>query len=127
MPRNHLTKQVRAIFCDVDRVGDVLQAALDAGATHVQNIIFAVADEEALKAQALAEAIANAPRHAEQLARGTGLHLGEIISISEVGGSASSFDGSDVRAQSGGGGGPPILSDGSSASVSVEVVFAISD
>lgn len=125
--RFHLTNQVRAVVRDVDRVGDVLQAALDAGANNIQNVVFAVADEEALKAQARADAIANARRHAEQLAREAGVQLGEIVSISELGGSASPFDGDEVRAQSGGGGGPPISSGGYSASVSVQVVFAIAD
>jgi len=107
--RFHLTNQVRAVVRDVDGVGDVLQAALDVGANNIQNVDFAVADEEALKAQARADAIANARRHAEQLAREAGVQLGEIVSISELGGS------------------PPISSGGYSASVSVQVVFAIAD
>lgn len=123
--RFHVGNQVRATLRDVDLVGDILQAALDAGANNVNNLTFAVADEEAMNARARNQAIANARTQAEQMALAAGVELGEVISITELGGGASPFDGADVRAQSGGGGGAPISSGGYTASVTVAVVFAI--
>ncbi len=88
---------------------------------------FAVDDEEGLRAEARAEAIDNARAHAEQMAAALGVELGEVLSITEVGGSALARAGVAVRAESGGGGGPPVSGGGYTASVSVAVVFAIAN
>lgn len=125
--RYHLSNQVRATVRDVGKLGDILQAALDASADSVHNLIFAVDDEEALKAQARSEAIDNARAHADQMAAALGVVLGEVISITEVNESALVPAGVSIRAESGGGGGPPVSGGGYTASVSVAVVFAIAD
>jgi hypothetical protein len=127
--RYHLSNQVRATVRDVDGLGDVLQGALDASANSVHNMIFAVDDEEGLKAQARAEAIDNARAHAEQMAAELGVELGEVISITEVDGSVLAASGVAVRAEGmgGGGGGPPVSGGGYTASASVAVVFAIAN
>ena len=61
------------------------------------------------------------------MAAALGVELGEVLSITEVGGSALARAGVAVRAESGGGGGPPVSGGGYTASVSVAVVFAIAN
>lgn len=67
---------------DLARLGDLLDAAVEAGANSVNSIQFDAADkEEALKA-ARADAVENARKQALELAEAAGVELGEIQSIS---------------------------------------------
>jgi uncharacterized protein YggE len=68
---------------DVDTVGEVLAAAVDAGANSIGGISFTIADQEALATQARALAMADARAKAEQLAELAGVSLGAVTAISE--------------------------------------------
>lgn len=69
----------------VDAVGEVLAAAVDAGANYIGGITFTIADPQALANEARALAFADAATKAGQLADLAGVSLGTITDISELG------------------------------------------
>lgn len=66
---------------NIDQVGAVLQAAVDAGANSIYGIQFDVADKTTLLAGARQSAVENARTQAEELANSAGVTLGEVQSL----------------------------------------------
>jgi uncharacterized protein YggE len=77
---------VVAVLRDVDRVGDVLDAALEAGANRVAELTFFAADTEDARLQALRDATARARREAEVIAESLGMRLGPPLTVQSAGG-----------------------------------------
>ncbi len=75
---------VSVIIRDLDKVGAVLDAAIEAGANNVYGVRFYIEDPSALESDARAKAMDNARARAEELAKLSGVQLGPIIRISEV-------------------------------------------
>ncbi len=71
---------------DIDTLGDLLSAAIDAGANNIWGIQFDVADRSESLSEARALAVANANDKAAELAGLAGVELGQILSISTSGG-----------------------------------------
>lgn len=65
----------------VDQLGAVLQAAVDAGANSINGISFDLTDKSQAEEQARQAAIADAQQRAERLATAAGTTLGEVFSI----------------------------------------------
>ena len=70
---------------DTARIGEILDAAVNAGANEVSGVSFAHSDEAALRTRARELAVADARARAEGLARAAGVALGPVISIDQVG------------------------------------------
>jgi uncharacterized protein YggE len=68
---------------DIDKVGEIIDAAVKAGANNVGGVQFSVEHMDALVQQAREQAMADAKAKAEQLAKLGGVTLGAPISISE--------------------------------------------
>ncbi|HEX7002871.1 MAG TPA: SIMPL domain-containing protein [Trueperaceae bacterium] len=66
------------------RAGEILAAAVEAGANAVGGITFGFSDPEELKAQARAQAVEDARMRATQLAAAAGVALGEPLVIEEI-------------------------------------------
>lgn len=79
------TQTLRVKVRDLDKVGDVLTAATNAGANQVGGIQFSVDDPDVVKAQAREIAIGKAKAKAKVLADNLGMSLGRMISFSEDG------------------------------------------
>lgn len=79
--RNTLQVRVR----DLDRAGDILSGVVREGANEISGFQFAVEDEEKLRAQARAEAIAAAKEKAKTVARELGVSLKRIVDFQESG------------------------------------------
>jgi uncharacterized protein YggE len=77
---NMVTVTVR----DLDNVGAVLDAVVEAGANNVWGVSFGLDDPSIAQAAARADAIADAEARAQSLAELSGLDLGPVMSISEV-------------------------------------------
>ncbi len=71
---------------DLESIGDVLNAAVEAGANQISGIQFDISDAEDALAEAQEMAVANAQAQAENLAQASNLVLGEIQNISTFGG-----------------------------------------
>ena len=67
---------------DVDRIGTVVDAAIEAGANRVNGIQFEISDPEAAYHEALENAVARARREAEVAAEALGETLGPPIQVS---------------------------------------------
>jgi len=65
--------------------GDVIDAAVDAGANHVYGPTMSRSDESELYRRALRAALGDARRKAEALAAGGGFSVGRILSVAETG------------------------------------------
>ncbi len=100
---NMLTVKVR----DLATVGEVLDAAVAAGANQIWGVSFTVEDRTAAEADARAKAMADARARAEALAELAEVKVGEVLSISEVitGGVGPMYYGVAMEAAGMGGGG----------------------
>jgi uncharacterized protein len=75
---------VSVIVRDLDTVGDVLDAAIEAGANNIYGVNFGLDDPDEVMAEARSKAAEDALARAEELAGLHGVALGEVVSISEV-------------------------------------------
>ena len=79
-----VSNQVQVVIRNIEQVGDVLTAVIEAGANNIYGVNFSVADPAALEAEAREQAIINAGERAESLAELNGVLLGDVVSVSEV-------------------------------------------
>lgn len=118
---NNLTVRLR----DVSRLSQLLQAAVDAGATTIYGVEFTIAETGAAEDEARQQAIADARQRAEQTAGNAGLTLGEPLTIN-----AGTFAPPPVFYGEGafglgGGGGPPISTGSSSVTADVTITYVV--
>lgn len=71
---------------DLDKLGDILGTAIEAGANTVNSVSFDVSDKETALAEAREKAVADARAQAEELAGLAEVELGAVHSISMYGG-----------------------------------------
>jgi uncharacterized protein YggE len=79
----HVVNVLRVKVTEIDTIGDVIGAGLDAGANNVQNLSFGIDDPSGLEADARSAALEDAQGRAEQLAEGLGVTLGGPVQVSE--------------------------------------------
>lgn len=79
-----VSNMLRVTVHDVERAGDVLDAAVEAGANQVHGVTFTVSDESSWQGQAREKAISDAEARAAELAGLAGIELGTVQSVSEV-------------------------------------------
>ena len=109
---------------DIDRVGEVLDAAVAAGANQVYGVNFTIADEIKWQAEARVKAVADAKARAVELAGLSGVELGEVLSISEIVGNVSGPVSFQVMERAVGAGGD--IAPGELAlSTQIQITFAI--
>jgi len=80
-----VTRQMTARVRDLDRLGDVLDGLVGAGANEVHGAQMTAADPSAAEHQALEAAVVAARAKAEALAAAAGVKLGEVERIEEEG------------------------------------------
>ena len=120
-----VTNQVNVTVRNIDKVGDVIAAATEAGANNVGGVYFSVADPAGLEAEARAAAIADAQARAASLASLSGVELGQVISVSEVIGVQPLISYDRVEAAAGMGGAPSIEPGQLSYTMQVQLTYAI--
>lgn len=81
-----VTNQVAATLRDVDKSGELIDAAAGAAgdAIRIQQLTFSIDDDSDLRAQARARAVTRAQEQAEQIADAAGAELGAVQSIAEI-------------------------------------------
>lgn len=70
---------------DLTKVGPVIDAGLSAGANTLDGVDFGLRNDEAARAQALADAAGKARAKAQTLAKALGLTLGNVLEVAEGG------------------------------------------
>jgi len=71
---------------DIDQLGDLLDAVVEAGANTINSVQFDVEDREAALSEARAAAVADAQKQAQELAKAAGVTLGQVQNINSYGG-----------------------------------------
>jgi len=82
-----VTNTVNVLIRDLDKVGEVLDASIKAGANNIYGVEFLLDDPTAARSSAREQAMSNAQATATELAGLGGVNVGRILSISEVIGS----------------------------------------
>lgn len=80
----HVVNSLEVTLRDLKSAGRALQVAADAGANNVWGVTFELEDDSKLISEARSRAVADAKKGAEELAKLSGVTLGEIVSISEA-------------------------------------------
>lgn len=100
----HVNNSVSVNIRDLSKVGDVLEAAIAAGANNIYGVNFSVDNPDQVMGEARSKAAEDARARAEELAALHGLTVGEVISISEViDGNAVPLESINARFAAGGG------------------------
>jgi len=123
----HISHQVQVTLNDLERVGDLLAAVVEAGANTISNINFTVEDPQAMVEQARQQALETAAQRAQQMAEGLEVELGPPILIQEIGGSYP-LEAPQVVGRGGAeelAAAPSISPGAFSVSVSIQVVYEI--
>ncbi len=124
----HVGNSVSITVRDLDTVGDVLDAAIAAGANSIYGVTFNVDDTDEVMAEARSLAAEDALDRAEELAGLHGVALGEVVSVSEVinGMAIPAYD--SVNASMGlGSAGGPISPGEMKMTARLQVVYAIAE
>jgi uncharacterized protein YggE len=79
-----VVNSVRVTIHDLNKIGEILDQAVQAGANNISGITFSVADPEKLKEEALGQAIVNAQARADVLAEASNVRRGEVLTISAI-------------------------------------------
>lgn len=113
---------------DLDAIGELLEAAIGAGANNIYGITFDVADRETARQEAMGLAVENARARAETLAEAAGVGVGEVQSISTFVNVSppSPYRSYDMAVEEAvGGGAVPISSGEMTINVEVTVIYGI--
>jgi uncharacterized protein YggE len=79
------TNVVRVEIHEIDKIGDVIDAGIGAGANRLEGLSFALKDDTLLRQKALQQAVLNARAKAEAIADALKLRLVRILEITEEG------------------------------------------
>jgi uncharacterized protein len=79
-----LTEGIEVKIRDLNSVGDVISQSIAAGANQSGDVTFTVDDQNKLKSEARADAIAKAIQNAKDIAAESGLKLGKLINVSDT-------------------------------------------
>lgn len=121
----HAENDLHVTVRDVDQLGDVIQAGLDAGANQVRGVNFGIEETTAVQAEARAQAVEDARQRAEDLADEMGVTLGDPIVISEGIGGGGPYPVLEAAATGLGGGGPSISPGQLTVQVQVYVTYQL--
>jgi len=80
-----VTNEVQVVVRNLDKLGDILDRLVTAGANQTAGLSFEVSQSETLLDEARTQAVANALRRAKLYAAAAGAEVGEVLSITEGG------------------------------------------
>jgi uncharacterized protein YggE len=124
--RYRVDNMVTITVRELDSLGEVLNAAINAGANSIHGIEYGITDKESAYDQALEAAVANAEQRAAYLAEASGAGLGELLTISTNYGSSGYFPAYvEMAAGLGGGGSVPVSPGSLVIRVDVSVVYEL--
>lgn len=124
----HVSHTVTVKVRDITQISTIIQTGIDAGANTVQGIYFTVEDPGTAVSQARERAIEDARAKAEDLARLTGVTLGQVVTINEISyapypvAARDDAEGDDAAS---GAAAPPINPGESTVSVQVQAAWEI--
>lgn len=81
-----VSNQVRVKITDLTKIGALIDTAIGAGANDVQGVTFTVENDQAIRQEAVVQAIKNAQAKARVIADTLGIRLGQVTYVSESSG-----------------------------------------
>lgn len=126
--RYRVSNNVMVTIRELDKIGEILDAAIAAGANNIYGVNFSLDEPEAVESQARAAAVENAQAKAQELAELTAVELGQVVRVSEVIGSSGGIYGGNFAEQSMrglGGGGAPISPGELELTMRLEITYLI--
>ena len=126
--RYRVGNNVTVVIRNLDNVGEILDAAVLAGANNIYGVEFALEDPSQAEPDARRSAVADAQAKADELADLMGVSKGSVVSVSEVVGGNGGFYSNNFAQQAkglGGGGGAPITPGQIDLIMQLQVVYAI--
>lgn len=123
-----VSNNVSVTVRDLDALGTVLDAAIEAGANNIYGVEFSLEDPSVIESEARQSAVTDAKEKAEELAGLTGVTVGNVVGISEVIGSSGGYYSSNFAEASrglGGGGGAPISPGELELIMRLQITYAI--
>lgn len=118
--------QVRVTIRQLDRMGNVLDAATDAGSNTIEGIVFGMEDEKAASDQALEQAVQDARRKADRMVKAAGVTIVGVYEINETG-MVRPYAMTMAKADAIGGASTPIAPGEINISANVTIVYQISE
>lgn len=103
-----VSNNVTVLIRDLENIGSVIDAAVEAGANNIYGIEFNLAQPSKFKSEVRASAVADAKAKAEELAQLTGVTVGKVMSVSEVVGGGGFFPSNYQQFGLGGGAAPAV-------------------
>jgi hypothetical protein len=113
---------------ELPRLGELIDRALAAGANRVDGVRFALSKEDAVKSEALRQAVERARKTAEVLASALGVRLGVVLDVSTVSEPLPFYPARMVRTEAADASGAPttpILPGEQTVQARVTLIFAI--
>jgi len=126
--RYHVSNMVNIKIRDLDKVGQVLDEVVNAGANSIWGVNFGIDDMSELESEARAKAVEDARARAEELAELSGVKLGSVIQVSEIVGSSAYVAGyvvPEMAARVMGGGAGPTSPGELQVTTQLQITFAI--
>lgn len=122
---NTLSVHVR----ELSRMGELIDRALGAGANRVDSVRFGLSQEQAVRAEALRQAVERARRSAEVLASALGVRLGPVLDASTVAEVPQLFPARMKLEAAPQGGGPttPIQPEEQTVTARVAIIYSIEE
>ena len=120
------SNQVEVTVHDLSTVGDVLDAAVKAGADSVNDIRFTLSDQTKARTNALAAAVKGARSKADAMAAAAGAHVTGLVSATEQSSNQPVYHAVYAQALAAGDVSTPIVPPNSlNTSVTVQVVWSV--
>ena len=129
IPRGFEANQsLRVKVRDLDKVGEVLSAATNAGVNQAGGVSFTIDEPEELQREAREKAIDDAKKKAKELARDLGVTLGDLKGFNEGGSPMPMYRGDYAMMEGGiggGGGAPPMPAGEQEVQVNVNLTYEV--
>lgn len=125
-----VSNNVAVVVRDLAKLGDVLDAAIEAGANNIYGVEFSLDDPSVVESEARQSAVEDARAKAEELAELTGVTVGDVVNISEVIGNGGGYYTSNFAEMGrglGGGGSTPISPGQLELVMQLQVTYAIGE
>lgn len=79
-----VVESLQVTLRDLNKIGAILDQAVQAGANNISGVTFSVADPEELQKEALQQAVTDAQARDDVLAQAGSVRRGEVLAISEI-------------------------------------------
>jgi hypothetical protein len=126
-PTYRVSNTMQVTIRQLDQVTQILSAAIEAGANTINSVDFQLSKTVDLRSEARARAVTDAETRAAELAKLTGVAVGEVVSVSEVinNGYYAGNQFNNVAKGMGGGAAGPISPGEVDVNVQLQIVYAI--